>query len=116
MGFDAFFFGRLDYQDKEKRLAEKTMEWVWRPMFDSLGDSVQIFAHADYNLYQQPDGFDFDTLSDNEPFIIDESLTTYNAPERSLSLYNWLTHQASHYATNDIMVTFGGDFRFQNAR
>lgn len=40
MGFDAFFFSRIDYQDKEKRLAEKSLEWVWRPMFDSLGDSV----------------------------------------------------------------------------
>jgi alpha-mannosidase len=40
MGFDAFFFSRIDYQDKENRLAEKTLEWVWRPMYDSLGDSV----------------------------------------------------------------------------
>jgi len=40
MGFDAFFFARLDYQDKEKRLAEKTMEWVWRPMHKTLGDDV----------------------------------------------------------------------------
>jgi hypothetical protein len=40
MGFDAFFFARLDYQDKEKRLKDKTMEFIWRPMHDSLGDSV----------------------------------------------------------------------------
>ena len=40
MGFDAFFFTRLDYQDKQQRLADKTMEWIWRPMNESLGDSV----------------------------------------------------------------------------
>jgi len=28
MGFDAWFFARLDYQDKEKRLNEKSMEYV----------------------------------------------------------------------------------------
>ena len=28
-GFDGLFFGRLDYQDKEKRLKDKTMESMW---------------------------------------------------------------------------------------
>ena len=30
MGFDGLFFGRLDYQDKEKRENERNMEGVWR--------------------------------------------------------------------------------------
>jgi hypothetical protein len=33
MGFEAWFFARLDYQDKIRRLAEQEMEWVWRPFF-----------------------------------------------------------------------------------
>ncbi len=33
MGFDAWFFARLDYQDKLRRLATQEMEWVWRPFF-----------------------------------------------------------------------------------
>ena len=37
MGFDAFMFGRLDYQDKKKRLKDKSLEWIWRPSYDSLG-------------------------------------------------------------------------------
>jgi lysosomal alpha-mannosidase len=37
MGFDAWFFARLDYQDKERRLADKEMEFIWRPFYDSLG-------------------------------------------------------------------------------
>ena len=28
MGFDALFFARLDYQDKNKRMNEKTLEYV----------------------------------------------------------------------------------------
>ena len=81
MGFDAFFFARIDYQDRAKRLSEKTMEWIWRPMNESLGDKAQIFAHTLYNHYSAPDGFDFDTLADNyEAFIDDPSLDTYNAP------------------------------------
>jgi hypothetical protein len=80
MGFDAFFFARLDYQEKEVRLGDRTMEWVWRPMYETLGESVQILAHAFYNMYYTPDGFDFDTLSNDSPFIDDETLETYNAP------------------------------------
>jgi hypothetical protein len=83
MGFDAFFIARLDYQDKEKRLADRTMEFVWRPMFDTLGESAQIFTHCLYHHYSAPSGFDFDTLSNDDPFITDERLTTFNAPEKA---------------------------------
>jgi alpha-mannosidase len=31
MGFDALFFARLDYKDKEKRMNDKELEYVWRP-------------------------------------------------------------------------------------
>ena len=37
MGFDAWFFARLDYQDKARRLNVSEMEWVWRPFFDHEG-------------------------------------------------------------------------------
>lgn len=30
LGFDGMFFGRLDYQDKIKRLKDKTMEFIWK--------------------------------------------------------------------------------------
>lgn len=39
MGFDAWFFARLDYEDREKRVADKSMNYVWRPMKDSLGQA-----------------------------------------------------------------------------
>jgi len=37
MGFDAWFFARLDYQDKIRRLEEVEMEWIWRPFFEHEG-------------------------------------------------------------------------------
>ena len=116
MGFDAFFFARLDYQDKDKRLADKTMEWVWRPSWDTIGESAQILTHAMYHHYSAPSGFDFDTLSNDQPFIVDENLDTYNAPERTADLYDWITHQAEHYRSqNDMIIPMGDDWRFQNA-
>ena len=37
MGFDALFIGRLDYQDKQTRMINRELEFVWRPMWDELG-------------------------------------------------------------------------------
>ncbi|KAJ8383747.1 hypothetical protein AAFF_G00215890 [Aldrovandia affinis] len=48
MGYDGFFFGRLDYQDKKKRMVEKDMEMLWRAS-ESLAppDDPNL---EDYNL------------------------------------------------------------------
>jgi alpha-mannosidase len=40
MGFDAWFFSRIDYQDKNKRMNDLEMEWVWRPNPQSLGNDT----------------------------------------------------------------------------
>jgi len=41
------------------------MEWIYRPSWDSIGESAQILAHQLFHHYSAPDGFDFDKLSDN---------------------------------------------------
>jgi hypothetical protein len=38
MGYDALFFGRLDYQDKNKRLNDSNMEFVWKGSPNNLGN------------------------------------------------------------------------------
>lgn len=43
LGFDSLFFARIDYQDRAKRLKEKTLEVVWQGS-KSLGSSSQVRA------------------------------------------------------------------------
>ena len=31
MGFDAWFFARIDFEDREVRMADLSMQWVWKP-------------------------------------------------------------------------------------
>lgn len=38
MGYDGMFFSRLDYQDKIKRMNDKTMEMIWKSS-DNLGQN-----------------------------------------------------------------------------
>ena len=62
MGFDAVFFARIDYQDKNKRMNDKVLEWIWRPNSDSLGNDVQLFAHTLFRHYSSPNHFYFDVI------------------------------------------------------
>lgn len=41
LGFDALYFSRIDYQDREKRKATKSLEVVWRGS-RSLGSSADV--------------------------------------------------------------------------
>ena len=62
MGFDALFFARIDYKDKEKREYNRELEWVWRPNAQSIGTDTQIFTHTLWNHYRSPEGFGFDIV------------------------------------------------------
>jgi lysosomal alpha-mannosidase len=116
MGFDAWFFARLDYYDKNKRMNDLELEFVWRPSA-AMGNQTQIFTHVLYNMYSSPQGFDFDIITDY-PFcdwINDESTRDYNAPNEAENLIPLLEERISHYATDEILLLFGGDFEFYNA-
>lgn len=115
MGFDAWFFARLDYEDKNKRMDEKALEFIWRPNSDTLGNDVQIFTHALYNHYSSPPGFNFDILDSDEPFISNAKSDTFNAKEKAQAMIDQVEERRDHYASNDIFMLFGDDFRYMDA-
>jgi Glycosyl hydrolases family 38 N-terminal domain len=80
MGLDATILGRLSTNDLNARRRDKTMQFVWRPMFDTLGESAQIFTHVLNDRYASPPGMDWDIVNSEDPFVGDETLSTYNAP------------------------------------
>ena len=69
MGFDGLFFARNDYDDRKKRLMDKTMEMVWRPS-KSLGSDSAIFTGILYYHYVPPPGFCFDITCDDDPIQV----------------------------------------------
>lgn len=88
MGFDALFLGRIDYQDKNRRMDDLEMEFVWRP-YSKQGangkdySDSQIFTHVLWDGYGAPEGFGFDILDDDDPWINDEESEDYNAPQEA---------------------------------
>jgi len=118
MGFDAFFYSRLDIQDKEKRLKEKSMEYIWRPFDQDKSTSTEIFTHAMFDHYYPPPGFCWATSTCafyDEPIVADKKLKTFNYKERIEEIYEWVTHMKDHYRTKNLLVPLGGDFFYKNA-
>lgn len=83
MGFDSVFFARGDFGDKNKRLNDLEMEWVWRPNSKSLGNDIQLFTHYLYDHYCYPSGFWFDVFVNDEDVITDTTSQDYNAMRRA---------------------------------
>lgn len=88
------------------------MEFVWRPFYNHLGNSTQIFTHVSYNQYSAPPGFDFDTRAKEDPFVDDPFLETFNADSMCIKLLKYLEEMRSHYRTNHLFVLMGDDFEY----
>ena len=67
MGYDALFFARNDYDDKNQWLKGNTMEFIWRASM-SLGDESDIFTGIFLFHYGPPPGFCFDVSAPTLPF------------------------------------------------
>ena len=117
MGFDSWFFARIDYEDKEYQMANKGMQWVWKPYWLSLGDNVSIFTHCMPDHYHAPELFRYDENNfNNDPTITDHARSNFNADHYSEVLRKYILDDASHFATNRLMIPWGDDFFYGNAR
>ena len=113
MGFDAFYFSRVDYQDKNKRMEEKDLEMIWKPKGSE--DNQGIFSAITYYHYNSPPDFCFDETCDDEPLIDDEGSPLHNIDKRALELVQYFKNMALHYKQKELMHVVGQDFQFANA-
>ncbi|XP_061174982.1 lysosomal alpha-mannosidase-like [Saccostrea echinata] len=114
-GFDGLFFGRLDYQDKDTRVKQNNMEFVWRGSPKNLGKTSELFTGVLYNHYVPPPGFCFDELCNDEPIMDDERMHDVNIQSRVQDFIKVVKDQAQHFHSNNIMMTMGSDFQYSNA-
>jgi lysosomal alpha-mannosidase len=115
MGFDAFFFARIDYQDYVARNGSSRLETVWRASrSEAAGGQSDIFTHMLYDsTYCYADGFAFEW--DSPPIQDDPLLLGVNIDERARKFVELMRKRRLSYRTTDILTTFGCDFQFENA-
>uniref|UniRef100_A0A3Q1FR55 Alpha-mannosidase n=1 Tax=Acanthochromis polyacanthus TaxID=80966 RepID=A0A3Q1FR55_9TELE len=115
MGYDGFFFGRLDYQDRDRRMMAKEQELLWRAS-DSLTPPVaDLFTGILPNGYNPPEGFCWDQSCNDPPIRDDPDLEDYNVDDVVKRFVAIAENQALVYKTNHIIMTMGSDFQYENA-
>ncbi len=112
MGMQAFFFARIDYQDKNLRLNQKAMEMIWRPKQYNEDKSTYVFTHVNYYHYSPPPGFCFDIRCTNEPVKDNPDLGDYNLPTKADALVKYFKSMALHFRSSNLMHTLGEDFHY----
>ncbi|RDY14228.1 hypothetical protein CR513_00732 [Mucuna pruriens] len=138
LGFDSVHFARIDYQDRAKRKADKSLEVIWRGS-KTFGSSAQIFANTFPVHYGPPSGFHFEVNNDFDPLQDDPLLFDYNVDQRvkdfiaaaiTQTVFEYemisflvptsfpltqIDKNANVTRTNHIMWTMGDDFQYQYA-
>lgn len=67
--------------------------------------------------YCWPQGFWYDErFGNDDPFVTNEKLDTFNAKNKTMVFQKYLNEMAGDYLGNHMLVPFGCDFTYANAR
>jgi len=111
-GFDALYFGRIDYQDLAIRQETSECEGLWEPS-DNLQDSAVFWGLTGsyFGNYGAPEGFCFDIFCNDEPLVgANETILM----ERLHTFLEAIIVQSSQTQGNNIMLTMGSDFQVRH--
>nr|XP_056703983.1 lysosomal alpha-mannosidase [Euleptes europaea] len=114
MGYDGFFLGRIDYQDKARREAVREMEQLWRGSGSLEPPVADLFTGVLPNGYNPPMALCWDQSCSDDP-IVDDNSDENNVQSLVTYFLGVAAAQSKHYRTNHIVMTMGSDFQYENA-
>ena len=103
MGFNAWFFARLDEQDKQHRMENQTMEHL-----QVTPRAQNIFSHAMKQHYCSPPNTEFD-IRFNDPAV-----DSKNVKKIADQLVKYLQEFRGYYQQDTIMHNIGCDFTYSD--
>lgn len=114
MGLDAFWFSRIDHNEKEERKAAQNLEFIWQPR-TSQGDENQILAVVTADHYDFPKEFCFDLncWTPAPPVIDDPHSEGFNVELIAERFVNYIeTEMRPYFKHNHVVIMMGGDFAY----
>jgi len=115
VGFDALFFGRIDYADIAIRKKSQTLEFIWKGSKSQPYDEVFTGVFSDGN-YGYPRGFCYDQSCLNvNPVISDPTCADNNIEDVVSRFAQAIVTEKGYTAGNNIAFKMGSDFHYQNA-
>ena len=119
MGFDAWMFARISWDDKDQRLKDQSMNFLWRPMKEHFGNQKEIFTAVMQDHYCWSQGMWYDEredLTNDDPVVDDPRLDDFNADDKVVQFEDYIKDMNDNYRGNHMMVPMGCDFTHANAR
>ncbi|CAL8077426.1 unnamed protein product [Calicophoron daubneyi] len=114
-GFDAVYFQRMDYREKEYRRSLRSLEVLWDTGLELSHNATGLFTGMFYDSYCYPANFCFDDKCHDDPIRDDPDMEDYNVPERVEEFMQYIGRIRKAFQTNHIMVLMGCDFTYENA-
>jgi len=113
-GFNALYLGRIDYQDLENRWNTRNCEGIWDASEnENEGDGIFWGLTGSFGgNYGAPEGFCFDILCDDDPLY---GMEKDDLQTRMMDFLRKVRNQAERSRGNNVMLTMGSDFQFENA-
>jgi hypothetical protein len=108
-GFDALYFGRIDYQDLAVRKETSECEGLWEPSSNLENSEVFWGLTGSYGgNYGAPEGFCFDIFCNDEPLL---GANETRLMQRLNTFLEAIRIQSEQTKGNNIMLTMGSDFQ-----
>jgi hypothetical protein len=116
-GFDALYFGRIDYQDRQIRKDDRTLEFVWKGSASNPDQEVFTGVFSDGN-YQPPPGFCFDDVMCSDQPVMDDPRLEDGNMDDVIARFVAAIEQEREWAakgSRNIMFKMGSDMNYMNA-
>jgi len=112
-GFNALYFGRIDYQDLEQRQEAQECEGVWDSSQNLKNSSIFWGLTGSYmGNYGAPGGFCFDIFCTDDPLV---GLGELELKSRIENFLSKIKVQVDQTKGSNVMVTMGSDFQYESA-
>jgi Glycosyl hydrolases family 38 N-terminal domain len=124
MGYDTLYFGRMTDREREIRIVNQTMDFIWRPTFEGVdGPRTEeslpgLYTHLMYNTYTVPCGVPMTNYwnTDQAGELRQQFMDFLRSNDTSAQSYiQCMIDMANAYATDNVLVTWGYDFAYFDA-
>ncbi|TNV84420.1 hypothetical protein FGO68_gene5674 [Halteria grandinella] len=124
MGYQSLYFGRMDDLERDIRIQNQTMDFIWQPVFEGKNGPIKsklkgLHTHLMYNTYTVPCGVPmtnywnkFDAQELRADFMKDLATNETFAKE----YIQCMNEMALAYQTDNVLVTWGYDFAYFDAK
>ncbi|CAH8671029.1 unnamed protein product [Schistosoma curassoni] len=116
-GFDAVYFQRIDYREKQKRKRLKQLEVLWDTTTTNINNSslYGLFTGMFYDTYCYPPNLELDDKYPDNTIVDNPYIPEYNVDSIVKKFIDYVHMISKAYQTNHIMVLMGCDFTYENA-